>query len=293
MTSHPEVEALAFFAEGLLEPDEERNVARHVESCEECSKALDELSNVSQVLAAAPAPELPPDVADRLEQQIAEAVRERAVRQPDPAGAPSAPGPADTSAAPGTESAPVTHLSERRKRRFGLPRIMMAAAAAVFVVGGGAAVLNGTLLQDDEQTGAAAPLMDDPEAEGDPGPDAAQSYTPEFVRSGTSYTEGGLAEQASETLDRSSVGSASDAEPLPAEATVPPDAEACASGAAEELGLRVVLVDDALYGTGPDPAWVMFAPDGDDVEVMVVDTDCEKGEEVGDSVLAQETVEAP
>lgn len=77
MTSHPEVEALAFFAEGLLESDEERNVARHVESCEECSEALDELSNVSQVLAAAPAPELPPDVADRLEQQIAEAVRDR------------------------------------------------------------------------------------------------------------------------------------------------------------------------------------------------------------------------
>ena len=293
MTSHPEVEELAFFAEGLLEPDEERNVARHVESCEECSKALDELSNVSQLLAAAPAPEFPPDVADRLEQQIAEAVRDRGAWQPDPAGTPSGPGPADTPVAPGPETAPVANLSERRKRRFGLPRIMMAAAAAVFVVGGGAAVINGTLLQDDEQTGVAAPLVDDPESEEEPGPDAAQSYTPELVRSGTAYTEDGLAEQASETLDRSSVGSTSGAEPLPAETTVPPDAEACASGAAEELGLRVVLVDDALYGTGPDPAWVMFAPDGETVEVMVVDTDCEQDGEVGGSVLDQETVEAP
>ncbi|WP_017609408.1 anti-sigma factor [Nocardiopsis xinjiangensis] len=289
MTSHPEVEALAFFAEGLLEPDEERNVARHVESCEECSKALDELSNVSQLLAAAPAPELPPDVADRLEQQIAEAVRDRAVRQPDPVGTPS--GPADTPAVPGAETASVANLSERRKRRFGLPRIMTAAAAAVFVVGGGAAVINGTLLQDDEQAGVAAPLVDGPEAEEEQDPDAAQSYTPELVRSGTTYTEDGLAEQASETLDRSSVGDTSDAAPLPAETTVPPGAEACASGAAEELGLRVVLVDDALYGA--DPAWVMFAPDGGTVEVMVVEADCEQGSEVGDSVLDQETVQAP
>lgn len=291
MTSHPEVEALAFFAEGLMEPDEERNVARHVESCEECSKALDELSHVSQVLAAAPAPELPQDVADRLEQQVAEAVRDRAVQQPDLAGTPSEPAPADAPAASGT--APVANLSERRKRRFGLPRIMVAAAAVVFVVGGGAAVVNGVLLQDDEQTGAAAPLVDDTEADQEPGPDAAQSYTPEFVRSGTAYTEDGFSEQAADTLERSSVGGAADAEPLSAEATVPPGAESCAAGAAEELGLRVVLVDDALYGTGPDPAWVMFAPDGDTVEVMVVEAGCGQGDEVNDGVLAQETVEAP
>ncbi|GHD35387.1 anti-sigma factor [Nocardiopsis kunsanensis] len=280
MTSHPEVEALAFFAEGLLESDEERNVARHVESCEECSEALDELSNVSQVLAAAPAPELPPDVADRLEQQIAEAVRDRAVRRPEPTGAPSEP-----------ESAPVADLSEHRKRRFGLPRIMMAAAAAVFVIGGGAAVVNGILLQDDEQTDAAAPLMDG-QAEEEPGPDAAQSYAPELVRSGTAYTEDGLAEQAAETLDRSPVGGTAESDPLPAETTVPQGAESCASGVGEEIGLRVVLVDDALYGTGPDPAWVMFAPDGDSVEVMVVEAGCGQGDDVDESVLAQETVEA-
>lgn len=293
MTSHPEVEALAFFAEGLLEPAEERNVARHVESCEECSRSLDELSNVSQVLAATPAPELPPDVADRLEQQIAEAVRDRAIREPDLAGAPSEPEPADAHAAPGTETAPVASLSEHRKRRFGLPRIMMAAAAAVFVIGGGVAVVNGVLLQDDDPSGAAAPLVDDPETEEGPGPDAAQAYTPELVRSGTAYTEGGLAEQAAETLDRSPVGDTADAEPLPAETTLPPGAEACSSSAAAELDLRVVLIDDALYGTGPEPAWVMFAPDGDDVEVMVVEAGCDQAGEVGDSVLAQETVDAP
>lgn len=293
MTSHPEVEALAFFAEGLLVPDEERNVARHLESCEECSKTLDELSNVSQVLAAAPAPELPPDVADRLEQQIAEAVRDRAVQQPDLVGAPSEPEPADAPTAPGPEAAPVASLSERRKHRFGLPRIMMAAAAAVFVVGGGVAVVNGVLLQDDDQTGAAAPLVDDPEAEEESGPDAAQSYTPELVRSGTAYTEDGLAEQAAETLDRSPMSATTDAEPLAAETTVPPGAEACATSATAELGLRVVLIDDALYGTGPDPAWVMFAPDGDTVEVMVVEAGCDQTDEVGDSVLAQETVEVP
>ncbi|MBE2998129.1 hypothetical protein IDM40_05325 [Nocardiopsis sp. HNM0947] len=292
MTSHPEVEALAFFAEGLLEPDEERNVALHVESCEECSKALDELSNVSQVLAAAPAPELPPEVADRLEQQIAEAVRDRAVEPADPVGASSEPEPSDVPASvPPPEGAPVASLSEHRKRRFGLPRIMMAAAAAVFVVGGGAAVVNGVLTQNDDEQSAAAPLSDDPAAEHESDPDTAQAYTPELVRSGTSYTSGDLSEQASETLDRSSLGGTSEDEPLPAESTVPPGAEACASGAAEELGLRVVLVDDALYGASSDPAWVMFAPDGDDVEVLVVEADCDRADEVEDSILAQETVE--
>lgn len=294
MTSHPEVEALAFFAEGLLEPDEERNVALHVESCEECSKALDELSNVSQVLAAAPAPELPQDVADRLEQQIAEAVRDRAVEPAAPAGTSSEPEPPEAPAAAPlqSEGAPVSSLSEHRKRRFGLPRIMMAAAAAVFVVGGGAAVVNGVLTQNDDEQSAAAPLSDDPGAEQESEPDTAQAYTPELVRSGTSYTGDDLAEQASETLDRSPVGGTSEDEPLPAESTVPPGAEACASGAAEELGLRIVLVDDALYGTDPDPAWVMFAPDGDDVEVLVVGTGCDRADEVEENVLAQETVDA-
>ncbi len=152
-------------------------------------------------------------------------------------------------------------------------------------------MVNGVLTQEDDQS-AAAPLADDPEAGHESAPDTAQAYTPELVRSGTSYTGEALAEQASETLDRSPVGGASEEEPLPAESTVPPGTEACATGAAEELDLRVVLVDDALYGASPDSAWVMFAPDGDDVEVLVIEAGCDRADEVGESILDQETIES-
>ena len=40
MTSHPDVEALAFFAEELLEPDEERTVAAHIDTCATCATTV-------------------------------------------------------------------------------------------------------------------------------------------------------------------------------------------------------------------------------------------------------------
>ena len=69
MTSHPDVEALAFLAEELLAPDEESTVAAHVETCETCAATLDELTGVGDVLAAAPAPTMPQDVADLLDRR--------------------------------------------------------------------------------------------------------------------------------------------------------------------------------------------------------------------------------
>ncbi|MEE2046517.1 hypothetical protein Q7689_24590, partial [Nocardiopsis tropica] len=67
------MEALAFFAEELLEPGEERTVASHIETCATCATTLEELTGVTEALAAAPAPELPRDVADLLDRRVAEA----------------------------------------------------------------------------------------------------------------------------------------------------------------------------------------------------------------------------
>ncbi|WP_306370346.1 anti-sigma factor [Nocardiopsis sp. CC223A] len=276
MTSHPDVEALAFFAEELLEPDEERTVAHHIETCAICAATLDELTAVSGVLAdAPPVPPMPQDVAALLDRRIDEAVRERAAR---PAAPTETADPAD---------APVVSITRARggsRRGFNgtnLPRLMLVAAAGAVVLGGGGAVLNTVLsAQQDTSGGAAAeqPMMQDEGAEFEP--EAVQPYKPEIVATGTEYTAAGLADQAAGVLAAPPTPSVT-AEEYSAVA-----AEECATVFAEQMGVRVTLVDEAVFDGVP--AMVLFAPAGDDTtEVYVVDpADC-------GGVLAQETVAAP
>ncbi len=313
MTSHPDVEALAFFAEDLLDPDEERSVADHIETCATCAVTLDELSGVTRVLAEAPAPALPQNVADLLDGRVAEALSERsaaptfpseseATRTPDapaptePAepGEPGEPGrrSAETPGTPVDETlAPVVPITARR-RGFGLPQLMAVAAATVFVVGGGAALVNG-LMADEPQMGAASPLHDE-NAEQESAPDTAQSYSAESVASGTVYTEEGIGSQAAEVLaaaeestdakgDDGDTGTQS-LEPLP------DGAQECVTRYEEANGVRVTLVDDARFdsGDGAERAWVLFTQDTSGGGVVVLDPrTCTQGE-VDDAVLAGE-----
>ncbi|MFJ9557920.1 anti-sigma factor family protein [Nocardiopsis sp. NPDC101807] len=281
MTSHPDVEALAFFAEELLEPGEERTVASHIETCATCATTLEELTGVTEALSAAPAPEMPRDVADLLDRRVAEAVRERAENGVAPEPAVSGP------------PAGVTPLPRRRRGLggVGLPRLMMVAAAAAVVAGGGAALFNG--LAPQEETGVAAPLQQDGPEEAVP--DTAQAYSPQVVRSGTVYTGDGLAEQASRTLGLSPVGAVQEdgADPLAAEESPPPGVAECAGRLGEALDTRFSLVDDAHYGDGTTRAWAMFALDGGEYDVYVVDPLCAQGGDAEDSVIAQERVPEP
>ncbi|MEV6820721.1 hypothetical protein AB0M72_18370 [Nocardiopsis dassonvillei] len=288
MTSHPDAEALAFFAEELLEPDEERTVAAHIDTCATCATTLGELAGVSEALAAAPVPALPRDVADLLDQRVAEAVRERAAVFPVAA-----------------EGATVTPLPRRPRTGRSLSRarlMMLAAAAAVVVGGGGAALFNGVLTPggQDGETGVAAPLAENGQENA---PDTAQSYTPQVVRSETVYTEAALTEQAARTLDLSPVGGpgaggggepggGAETGPLAVEAA-PPGLQECVVLLSEEFGGHFTLVDDAHYGGGDSPAWVLFSPRGERFEVYVVDPACAQGGDPGQNVLAQETVQAP
>src|SRR5699024_7417787 len=77
VTSHPDAAALAFFAEKLLESDEEHDVAAHIESCDRCAATLEDLTEVSKVLATVSPPALPQELTDLLDRQITEAARER------------------------------------------------------------------------------------------------------------------------------------------------------------------------------------------------------------------------
>ena len=74
MTSHPDVEALAFFAEELLEPGEESTVASHIETCATCATTLEQLTGVTEALAAVPVPPMPRDVSDLLDRRTAPAL---------------------------------------------------------------------------------------------------------------------------------------------------------------------------------------------------------------------------
>ncbi|PDP87546.1 hypothetical protein CQJ94_10850 [Glycomyces fuscus] len=296
------MEALAFFAEELLAPDEERTVAAHIDTCANCAATLEELTGVAGALAAVPVPALPREVADLLDQRVAEAVRERAAGGPAAAVHGAGGAPADEAPAPG--GATVVPLTRRRRtaRALNTPRMMMLAAAAAVVVGGGGAALFNGVLAPGGQGGTsevAAPLA---ENGGEAAPDTAQSYMPQVVRSGTVYTEASLSEQASRTLDLSPVDGTGDIGPqedggggngpLTIEAA-PTDVQECVVLLGEEYGAHFTLVDDAHYGDGGSPAWVLFSPRGERFEVYVVDPACARGGDPGRSVLDQETVQAP
>ncbi len=70
MTEHFSTEQLADHAAGLLEPAREREVARHLADCPDCTARLESVRHVSQVLAAQSAPRMPAAVFARLHQSI-------------------------------------------------------------------------------------------------------------------------------------------------------------------------------------------------------------------------------
>ncbi|MEU3020368.1 hypothetical protein ABZ635_23575 [Nocardiopsis sp. NPDC007018] len=296
MTSHPDVEALAFFAEDLLDPDEERSVAAHIETCATCATVLDDLTRVTRVLADAPAPALPRDVADLLDDRIADAVAARASdRETGTPSSPTASEPpegtegddtADGTGAPEREHlAPVVPLT--RRRGFGLPHLMAVAAATVFVVGGGAAILNGQM-SGHEDSGAASPLLEESAPES--APDTAQSYSATSLSSGTVYTEDGLGDQAAEVAASARALEGSEGAGAQALPQLSPELQECVTGFESESGLRVTLVDEALYDGGgtPAPVWVLFTQDTKGAGVVVLDrSSCSGGAPVGDGVIAQ------
>ncbi|USY23103.1 hypothetical protein NE857_00895 [Nocardiopsis exhalans] len=299
------MEALAFFAEDLLAPDEERSVAAHIETCANCATTLDELSGVTRVLAEAPAPALPQDVADLLDGRIAEAVNERSAAASSaetpapetPAPETPVPGPyGPESTAPGTPAddalAPVVPIAARR-RRFGLPHLMAVAAASVFVVGGGAAIING-VMGGQQESGVASPLMDEDAEEA--APDTAQSYSAESVASGTVYTEDGLGAQAAAVLSAAEAGPAEGEgaeEDMGAQAVegLPAGAQECVTRFEEANGVRITLVDEAYFdsGDGAERAWVLFTRDTEGASAVVLDPgQCARGGSFDSGILAEQ-----
>ncbi len=238
--AHLDYDVLADLAEGLLEDDEAASVNAHLETCAECRDRSADLADVSRILAEAPAPTIPAELAERIDSAIA---------------------------AESLNNATVVSMEQRRGRRHW--RILSAAAAAVIVLGGGAAV--GSIALDgasSEDGSAAAPPKQDSSASHGVGPKAAApSAGPVFqvARSGTDYRSGDLGAQVTgvlEDTDRETTGAA------------PADARLRSCVNVLTRGKAPVLVDRADYEG--EPAYVIAAQADEPgrMNIWVVGTDC-------------------
>ncbi|RKS79304.1 anti-sigma factor RsiW [Actinomadura pelletieri DSM 43383] len=222
--AHLDYDVLADLAEGLLEDDEAASVNAHLDTCAECRDLSADLADVSRLLAEAPAPSMPAELAERIDTAIA---------------------------AESLNTATVVSLEQRRGRRHW--RILSAAAAAVVVLGGGAAV--GMSAMDDtggDSTRAATPPQDKahPSIAGERGLAPNAEPVPAFAvtHSRTHYRAGTLAQQAGQVMSGNRELRAADA----------PDARlrGCVLGIVQER--KPVLVDRAEYEG--KPATVIAVP---------------------------------
>jgi hypothetical protein len=186
--AHLDYDTLADLAEGLLPDSRAASADAHLTDCAECRGRSAEIANVTRLLADAPMPPMPAELASRIDQALA---------------------------AEGAATGPVVSLNSRRgKRRM---RVLSAAAAAVVVVGGGAVIghslltgpvssENGTAASQpiQDRTGSAASKPRGPSALRGSGGDAAAGADGGYpaLRSGTDYTGARLGEQVSAQLSR-------------------------------------------------------------------------------------------
>ncbi|MBW8487062.1 hypothetical protein [Actinomadura parmotrematis] len=162
--AHLDYDTLADLAEGLLADDRAASVNAHLDACADCRDRSADLADVSRLLAEAPVPAMPAELASRIDQAIA---------------------------AESLNSAAVASLEQRRGRRHW--RILSAAAATVAVLGGGAVVAQ-SALQNGGDGAAHVPASD----AGRAAPLNAAAFTVEH--SGTDYRAGDVARQVGALL---------------------------------------------------------------------------------------------
>jgi hypothetical protein len=124
LTGHPESDVLAEFRAGLVTGRRRASIASHLAACDRCTGLSDQLSEVSVLLAAAPRPAMPDDVARRLDLVLAAEAAQRH----------SSERPVDDS--PGHRAnSPAPH--RRWDFRLVTQRILLPVAAVVVLAAGG------------------------------------------------------------------------------------------------------------------------------------------------------------
>jgi hypothetical protein len=233
--AHLDYEALADFAEGILDDATATSTEEHLAGCDDCRRRAAEVAELSRVLARAPTPPMPAHLVDRLDAVLA---------------------------AEAASHAPV----HRHHRRF---QFVAAAAAAVVLVGGGAAAVR-TVMDDGDSgsvTGTQPPMTDRThDSVGPPGPAIARAVPFTVVQSGTKYTSAGLESQIAGALSKSTTGGR--------HALSAPGATLGACVARVGGGKVPLLVDSATYEGQPATVIALPGVDAGHADVWVVGGKC-------------------
>ncbi|MGH3373327.1 MAG: anti-sigma factor family protein [Actinoallomurus sp.] len=172
--AHLDYEALADFAEGILDDATATSTEEHLAHCDDCRRRAAEVAEVSRVLARAPTPPMPAHLVDRLDAVLAAEAA----------------------------SHPPAHRSYRRYQ------LVAAAAAAVVLVGGGAAAVR-TVMDDGESTsvtGTQPPMIDRTHSVAPNRPAITRAVPFTVIRTGTSYTSAQLDSQVTGALSMAASG---------------------------------------------------------------------------------------
>ena len=239
--AHLEYEILADLAEGLLDDDSAASATEHLADCDECRERSAELSDVSRLLAEAPVPPMPAELAARIDAAVA---------------------------AESVSTATVASLQARRGRRH--LRMLSAAAAAVVVVGGGTvavrSAMNSSVTREAPRAAVPGPKQEhsDPRSSGVVPNSAFSNAKYHVTESGTDYRDKTLGTQVTGLVRRLN---------LPAARPGAPDRPMpCVHQVAR--GRDPLLVDVARYDGSPATVIVArTAASGSAMDVWVV-RDC-------------------
>ncbi|MFC4908782.1 anti-sigma factor family protein [Actinomadura gamaensis] len=245
ISPHLDYDTLADLAEGMLEDDLAASANAHLDTCAECRDRSADLADVSRILAEAPLPSMPAELAERIDSALA---------------------------AESLHTATVVSLEQRRKQRHW--RVLSAAAAAVVVLGGGAAVGTNLLRGGGSHDGSASvssPVTDPsggaaPSAAGSGvAPSAAATGGYEVVTSGTDYHAASLGGQVAKALTgrtrNMTMQSGSSA-----------GLQQCLAALAKSV--RPVLVDQARFDGSPAVIVALPGPSAGRYDVWVVRPTC-------------------
>lgn len=291
MTDHIDLDLIAAFREGLLDPPAAERIRRHLDGCATCAQGEEALNEVTTHLAGAPTPQVPPTVASRLDAALAgEIAAARKARHPAAGSAPASP-PASGLPAAAADQAPATrpHLRRfgavrgpgrgdvsgwgtgrpgtrgtRSRRTAALLRPLAVVAAVCLLAVGGYVLLRsyGPGTSSSAARPAQKPAASGP-AFSQRGPNAGPQNSGIgaavlTVRSGTSYQPGTLREDATTVLQRyeSGLPSAGHVGSSPMRAFGMSQMSGCLQRVSS--GRRPLIADSATYAGRP--ATVIIAP---------------------------------
>lgn len=252
---HIDLETLAELDEGLLE-ERADSLRAHLASCPQCQQRAADLTEVRRALAAAPAPTMPSDVADRIDTAITTAARDDRV-------------------------VPLRRPLHRRR----VFQVAVAAAAVVVVAVGGVAttraiLTGGGTVSSAEGSGPGA----GPPTAGAPQPMSGAPVLP-VLTTNTNYGAGSMDDQVAALVrDRMARGSPEQPDagtgrvPTALQQLTEPDRlRGCIEAATGDADRRPVVVDLARYEGRPAAVIVLPSGASGRLDVWVVGGSCSPG----------------